>query len=210
MSDRHKRKMRVILIAGIIFAVLFIGVAVLRVIRISAGIKKMKEEAAVYEAQVKEQQSTETPVKVAEPEEKEPEETPADPEEIPAEPDEPSYSNPDYEYEREPLKDIGENYCKDITMDDVAFDEETGIQYAKNQLLLSCELGTPKELVQDVCNEIGAEIVGYIEVISDFQIEFKEDKTYEELDAMTIELPEKYDFIDAVFLNIVSEEGIID
>ena len=203
MSDRHKRKLRVILIAGIIFAVLFIGVAVLRVIRISAGIKKMKEEAAVYETQVKEQPSAETPVKSADPEEKEPDETPADPEET-------SYSDPDYEYEREPLKDIGENYYKNVTMDDVAFDEETGIQYVKNQLLISCELDTPKELVKDVCNEIDAEIVGYIEVISDFQIEFTEDKTYEELEAMTIELPEKYDFIDAVFLNMVSEEGLID
>ena len=203
MSDRHKRKLRVLLIAGIIFAVIFIGVAVLRVIRISAGIKKMKEEAAVYETQVKEQQSAETPIKVAEPDEKEPEETPADPEET-------SYSTPDPEREKEPLEDIGENYYKNVTMDDVAFDEETGIQYVKNQLLISCELDTPKELVQDVCNEIDAEIVGYIEVISDFQIEFTEDKTYEELEAMTIELPEKYDFIDAVFLNMVSEEGLID
>ena len=204
MSDRHKRKMRVILIAGIIFAVLFIGVAVLRVIRISAGIKKMKEEAAVYEEQAKEQQSTETPVKVAEPEEKEPEETPADPEEIPAEPDEPSYSEPDYEYEKEPLKDIGESYFKEVTDEDVVFDEDTGIQYVKNQLLISCD-GAPKELMQDVCNEIDAEIVGYIEITSDFQIEFKEDKTFEELEAMTIELPEKYDFIRGVYFNTVSE-----
>ena len=201
MSDRHKRKLRVILIAGIIFAVLFIGVGVLRVIRISAGIKKMKEEAAVYETQVKEQPSAETPVKSADPEEKEPDETPADPEET-------SYSTPDPEREKEPLEDIGENYYKEVTsMDEVEFNEETGIQYVKNQLLISCELGTPKELVQDVCNEIGAEIVGYTEITSDAQIEFTEDKTYEELEAMTIELPEKYDFISAVFFNTVSEVG---
>ena len=201
MSDRHKRKLRVILIAGIIFAVLFIGVAVLRVIRISAGIKKMKEEAAVYETQVKEQPSAETPVKSADPEEKEPDETPAEPEET-------SYSTPDPEREKEPLEDIGENYYKEVTsMDEVEFNEETGIQYVKNQLLISCELGTPKELVQDVCNEIGAEIVGYTEITSDAQIEFAEDKTYEELEAMTIELPEKYDFISAVFFNTVSEVG---
>ena len=47
MSDRHKRKLRVILIAGIIFAVLFIAFGVLRVVRISAGIKQMKEEMAL-------------------------------------------------------------------------------------------------------------------------------------------------------------------
>ncbi|MBR6383291.1 MAG: hypothetical protein IKS56_04830 [Lachnospiraceae bacterium] len=190
MSDRHKRKLRVILIAGIIFAVLFIGVAVLRVIRISAGIKKIKEEAAVYEEQAKEQQSTETPVKVADPVEKEPEETPAEPEET------------------EPLEDIGENYFKEVTEDDVVFDEETGIQYAKNQLLISCDIGVPKELMQDVCNEIDAEIVGYIEITSDFQIEFKEDKTFGELEAMMIELPEKYDFIRGASFNMVSEIGI--
>ena len=201
MSDRHKRKLRVILIARIIFAVLFIGVAVLRVIRISAGIKKMKEEAAVYETQVKEQQSAETPVKSADPEEKEPDETPADPEET-------SYSTPDPERETEPLEDIGENYFKEVTEDDVVFDEETGIQYAKNQLLISCDIGVPKELMQDVCNEIDAEIVGYIEITSDFQIEFKEDKTFEELEAMMIELPEKYDFIRGASFNMVSEIGI--
>ena len=190
MSDRHKRKLRVLLIAGIIFAVLFIGVAVLRVIRISVGIKKIKEEAAVYEEQAKEQQSTETPVKVADPVEEEPEETPAKPEET------------------EPLEDIGENYSKEVTEDDVVFDEETGIQYAKNQLLISCDIGVPKELMQDVCNEINAEIVGYIEITSDFQIEFKEDKTFEELEAMMIELPEKYDFIRGASFNMVSEIGI--
>ena len=190
MSDRHKRKLRVILIAGIIFAVLFIGVAVLRVIRISAGIKKMKEEAAVYETQVKEQQSTETPIKSADPEEKEPDETPAEPEET------------------EPLEDIGENYSKEVTEDDVVFDEETGIQYAKTQLLISCDIGVPKELMQDVCNEIDAEIVGYLEITSDFQIEFKEEKTFEELEAMMIELPEKYDFIRGASFNMVSEIGI--
>ena len=190
MSDRHKRKLRVLLIAGIIFAVLFIGVAVLRVIRISVGIKKIKEEAAVYEEQAKEQQSTETPVKVADPVEEEPEETPAEPEET------------------EPLEDIGENYSKEVTEDDVVFDEETGIQYAKNQLLISCDMGVPKELMQDVCNEINAEIVGYIEITSDFQIEFKEDKTFEELEAMMIELPEKYDFIRGASFNMVSEIGI--
>ena len=190
MSDRHKRKLRVILIAGIIFAVLFIGVAVLRVIRISAGIKKMKEEAAVYEEQAKEQQSTETPVKVADPVVEEPEEIPAEPEET------------------EPLEDIGENYFKEVTEDDVVFDEETGIQYAKNQLLISCDIGVPKELMQDVCNEIDAEIVGYIEITSDFQIEFMEDKTFEELEAMMIELPEKYDFIRGASFNMVSEIGI--
>ena len=198
MSDRHKRKLRVILIAAIIFAVFLAIAGVLRVIRISAGIKKMKEEQAVYETQVKEQQSPETPVKVADPAEKEPEETIA-------EPDETSYNDSDPEREKEPLEDIGENYYKEVTsMDEVEFNEETGIQYVKNQLLISCELGTPKELVQDVCNEIGAEIVGYTEITSDAQIEFMEDKTYEELEAMTIELPEKYDFISAVFFNTVS------
>ena len=202
MSDRHKRKLRVILIAGIIFAVLFIGVAVLRVIRISAGIKKMKEEAAVYEEQAKEQQNTETPVKSADPEESTPEPGTLQ------EPGTESTDNPDPEYETEPLEDIGENYSKEVAEDDVVFDEETGIQYAKNQLLISCDIGVPKELMQDVCNEINAEIVGYIEITSDFQIEFKEDKTFEELEAMMIELPEKYDFIRGASFNMVSEIGI--
>ena len=67
MSDRHKRKLRVILIAGIIFAVLFIAFAILRAVRIGVGIKKMKEEQAI-ETQAKEPEYPEIPISETDPE----------------------------------------------------------------------------------------------------------------------------------------------
>ena len=46
------------------------------------------------------------------------------------------------------------------------------------------------------------EIVGYIEFTSDFQIEFKHDKTYEELEELAKKLEDEYYFIINVSLNL--------
>ena len=100
----------------------------------------------------------------------------------------------------ESLDDIGENYFKEADPDDIVYDEETGLIYVKNQLLVSCKLGTSREEMEDVCEEIGAEIVGYTEITSDFQIEFKEDKTLDDLDEIGDYLY-GYPFVSAVFLN---------
>ena len=77
------------------------------------------------------------------------------------------------------------------------------------QLLISCTMGTPndKEKVQKICDEIGAEIVGYIELTSDFQIEFKRDMSYDELMKIANELTEKYYFIESVALNYAVPYG---
>lgn len=104
---------------------------------------------------------------------------------------------------KDTLADIGENYYKEVSPEDVVIDEETGLQYAKNQLLVSCSIGTPKEEMEKVCEEIGAEIVGYTEITSDFQIEFKEDKTLDDLDEIT-EYLYGYPFVSFVSLNTVS------
>ena len=99
--------------------------------------------------------------------------------------------------------DIGDNYYKEAGKDDIVTDEKTGRRYVKNQLLISCTMGTPndKEKIQKICEELDAEIVGYMEISSDFQIEFKQDKTYEELMTIAKELEEKYYYIISVTLN---------
>ena len=99
--------------------------------------------------------------------------------------------------------DIGDNYYKEAGKDDIVTDEKTGRKYVKNQLLISCTMGTPndKEKIQKICEELDAEIVGYMEISSDFQIEFKQDKTYEELMTIAKELEEKYYYIISVTLN---------
>ena len=103
--------------------------------------------------------------------------------------------------------DIGENYYKEPGPDDIVTDDQSGLTYVKNQLLISCQMGTPdaKAKVQKICEEIGAEIVGCIEITSDFQIEFKRDMTYDELMKVAGELRENYYFIIDVTLNSVSK-----
>lgn len=106
----------------------------------------------------------------------------------------------DTDYSRETLADLGEMYYKEATVDDIV--EYNGLSAVKNQLLISCNIGTPKEEMEKVCEEVGAEIVGYTEITSDFQIEFKEDKTYEELEEIA-DYIYGYPFISYISLNLV-------
>ena len=99
--------------------------------------------------------------------------------------------------------DIGENYFKEPSSDDVII--YNGIYYVKNQLLVSCELETTKEEMESVCKDVGADIVGYIELTSDFQIEFSQDQTPEELDEITEYMYSHYPFIRFISLNTVYE-----
>lgn len=100
------------------------------------------------------------------------------------------------------FKDIGEMYFKQPSKDDI--EETDGIRYVKNQLLLSCRIGTSKETIEELCEEINAEIVGYIELTSDFQIEFKEDKTLDDLDEIA-DYIYGYPYISNITLNTVSD-----
>ena len=104
------------------------------------------------------------------------------------------------DYSRETLGDIGENYYKEASADDVV--EYDGLRCVKNQLLVSCNIGTSKEQMEEVCEEVGAEIVGYMEITSDFQIEFTEDKTYDELEEIADYLY-GYPFVSFISLNMV-------
>ena len=91
-------------------------------------------------------------------------------------------TNPGGDDTQEPgsFDDIGEIYIKEPSEDDFVFDEETGLTYVRNQLLISAFMGTDKSIFEDICDEIGATIVGYIELTNDYQIEFGEDKTLDE------------------------------
>lgn len=104
-------------------------------------------------------------------------------------------------------ENIGENYFKEPGPDDIVTDDLSGLQFVKNQLLISCEMGTPdvKAKVQEICDEIGAEIVGYIELTSDFQIEFKRDMSYDDLMKVAEELRGKYYFILDITLNTATK-----
>lgn len=105
------------------------------------------------------------------------------------------------------VADLGELYYKEASDAVIVFNEEYGVSYVKNQLLISAMLGTNKEDVEEAVAEVGAEIVGYIEITSDFQIEFLEDKSLDEL----VEIAEylyTYPWANNVTLNLVNEVGV--
>ncbi len=77
--------------------------------------------------------------------------------------------------------DSGDMYFKESVPEDIVTDPETGISYVKNQLLISADLTCDRDFIRQLIADAGAEIVGYIELTNDYQIEFTEDKTPEEL-----------------------------
>ncbi len=109
--------------------------------------------------------------------------------------------------EKEPLESIGEAYYKEVTEADVVVDEETGIQYARNQLLVSAFMGAEKYIFEEIAAEVGAEIVGYIELTNDYQLEFTEEKALEELTVIA-EYIDSFSFVSCVTLNIVEHREI--
>lgn len=103
--------------------------------------------------------------------------------------------------------DIGEIYFKDFTEEDIATDEESGTRYIRNQLLVSGFIGVEKSIFEEIFDEIGATIVGYIEFSNDYQIEFVEDKTYEELIDLS-EYLNSFSFVWDVTLNQVYDNEV--
>lgn len=111
---------------------------------------------------------------------------------------------PPHESETSETEDIGDCYMKPLSDADIVTDEATGIRYVKNQLLVSCALGTDRAAVEGIADQLDAEIVGYIALTCDYQFEWKEDKTTDELQALADQL-NSWQFVENVTLNMVSE-----
>lgn len=101
-------------------------------------------------------------------------------------------------------ENIGDAYCKEVSKEDIIYDEETGISYAKNQLLVSVYQGVPKEIVEAVAAEMDAEIVGYIALTNDYQFEFNREKTLSELEVLT-DFMNGFSFVCDCSLNLCVE-----
>lgn len=105
--------------------------------------------------------------------------------------------------EEDLLRDLTENYVKEVTEEDIVFYEEERVYYVKNQIMVGAYLGTPKETMEQLAEEIGADIVGYVELIADYQLEFRRDMSYAELMQM-VEYVETFPFIDYSELNLAT------
>lgn len=103
-------------------------------------------------------------------------------------------------------------YYKEVSEEDILYDEEHNVKYAKNQLLISVSVFSETNEwleIKRIADEIDAEIVGYIEISGDYQIEFREDKTLDELETIADYL-NSYPFVINVTLNIISEVTTAD
>ena len=79
-----------------------------------------------------------------------------------------------------------------------AKDKGTG---KEQRITITAAGGLSKEEIEKICKEIDAEIVGYIEITSDFQIEFNKDHTYAELLEEGKALENQYEFIRMASIN---------
>ena len=79
-----------------------------------------------------------------------------------------------------------EVYCKEVSEKNVKYDD--GILYADNQLSLIANEGVKKRDIKKLAKQYDAEIVGYIEFTGDYQLEFSEEKSYDELNSIVSEL----------------------
>lgn len=98
--------------------------------------------------------------------------------------------------------DNDEMYYKEPNPEDIIINEETGIIYVKNQLLISALPGVSKSIFEAITDDLGADIVGYIGLTNDYQIEFREEKTLEELQNIAAYI-DSFSFVYEVTLNTV-------
>lgn len=116
--------------------------------------------------------------------------------------------NNGYHNNKEPLIVVGENYIKEPSEEDLVYIPNSDIAYVKNQLIIDAYTGTPKEAVEEIVSYVDAQIVGYIEVINDYQIEFNSNKSYYELETISKYI-ESFSCIKMVILNYTTEEDIL-
>lgn len=130
-----------------------------------------------------------------------------EPEELdqPEEPDQPDQPEPSVR-EPEPLEDIGEAYFKQLCGEDIVTNPDTGILYVRNQILVSALPGADKSMIQELAADVEADIVGYIELTNDYQLEFPQEQTQEELENM-LAYWNSFSFVESTSLNTVTESG---
>lgn len=82
---------------------------------------------------------------------------------------------------------VGEIYYSPVDTEHIA-EDENGIKYADNELLVVANEGVYYDSIQSLAKEYGAEIVGYIEQTGDYQWKFDGVMTESELNTLIVEL----------------------
>ncbi|MCR4847130.1 MAG: S8 family serine peptidase [Eubacterium sp.] len=77
--------------------------------------------------------------------------------------------------------DKDEAYFKPFAYEDIEF-PESGDAYIKNELILTGSKDSSFKKIKKLAEEMAGEIVGYVSMSNDYQIEFKDEKSKEDLD----------------------------
>lgn len=105
------------------------------------------------------------------------------------------------------FEDIGEAYFKEPEPENIVYDEEHGLSYVKNQLLISTSSDTDRSKVVEMLStgDYGeVQIVGEIALTGDYQVEFSDDYSLSEMQEIA-DYYMVFPFVENVTLNIVSE-----
>ena len=100
-------------------------------------------------------------------------------------------------------EDIGYAYFKGYSASDIAHDIE-GQHYIKNQILITAGKDLTFKEVSEIASRYNAEVVGYLEVANDYQIEIQKEVTSEELLGIVAELKKNPDITDASLNTILN------
>lgn len=93
-----------------------------------------------------------------------------------------------------------EAYYQEFTEEDVVYEDSE--LFVNSQLLLTVVSGTKTSTIEKLIKDAGGKIVGYIEISEDYQIEFPEGKTLDELDQL-VDKWNEVDFVEFVSLHNV-------
>lgn len=103
--------------------------------------------------------------------------------------------------------DVGEISYSEPLEGHVAYDETTEIYYVDNQILLIAEPDITKAQIEALVDEYDGDVVGYIELTDDFQIEFPDALSLDELNSIVSELSDN-ECVSETMLNYMFETSI--
>lgn len=99
-----------------------------------------------------------------------------------------------------------EAYYSAVSDEDVQVDAEAN--FVDSQLLLTAADGVPKDKIENMIKANDGSVVGYISITNDYQIEFNDGKTLDELNAI-IEEWERNENVEAVTLNYANRREML-
>lgn len=83
---------------------------------------------------------------------------------------------------------VKNSQIKESNPENYEIDFETGSDFVNNEIIVCLKDGYRKDNLKELVSEYGGEIVGYIESINAYQIEFSKNKTFDELETIKKQL----------------------